>query len=296
MRIVGVPLAYVLATREFRGKAVADVAVMLPLVLPPVVTGYYLLLLIGKSGLLGNVTQALTGTAVGLTFTWEAAVIASFAIALPLAVTRRALGHRSGRSGARRRVAHPRAEVSSRRRSFVVLPLAARGIIAGLALSFARALGEFGATIMVAGNIPGRTNTMALEIYNAVVYGDWRTASVLVVVFTVVSAGFLLLAQSADAGGGRGERRQRQPAQELPGFDLDVGWTVRDGFTVLFGYSGAGKSLTLVARSPARCVPTTAASRSAIETLFDSAAGIWVPPQQPADRLRRRRARSSSRT
>ena len=85
--LLGVPLAYLLATRSFRGKALADVAVMLPLVLPPIVTGYYLLLLIGRNGLLGQVTKALTGTAFGLTFTWQAAVIASFVIALPLGVT-----------------------------------------------------------------------------------------------------------------------------------------------------------------------------------------------------------------
>ena len=191
--LLGVPLAYVLATRHFRGKALADVAVMLPLVLPPVVTGYYLLLLIGKRGLLGEATRRLTGTAFGLTFTWQAAVIASFAIALPLAVT----GARSAiaavdpaHADASRTLGRGELETAL----FIVLPLAARGIAAGLALAFARALGEFGATIMVAGNIPGRTNTMALEIYNAVLYGDWRSASMLVAVFTVVSATFLLAA------------------------------------------------------------------------------------------------------
>ena len=172
--LFGIPLAYLLATREFRGKSIADVAVMLPLVLPPVVTGYYLLLVIGKRGLLGGLTQWLTGTAVGLTFTWQAAVIASFVISLPLAI-----------SGARAAIAavdpaHADASRTMGRSEletavYVVLPLAARGILAGLAVAFARALGEFGATIMVAGNIPGRTNTMALEIYNAVLYGDWRS-------------------------------------------------------------------------------------------------------------------------
>jgi len=189
--MIGVPLAYLLSTREFRGKSVADVLVMLPLVLPPVVTGYYLLLVIGRRGLLGVFTKAVTGTAYGITFTWQAAVIASFAIALPLAV-----------SAARQAIAavdpaHANAARTLGRGEFetatlVVLPLAARGIIAGLALAFARALGEFGATIMVAGNIPGRTNTMALQIYNAVLYGDWRSATALVTVFTLVSAAFLL--------------------------------------------------------------------------------------------------------
>lgn len=190
---VGVPIAYLLATREFRGKAIADVLVMLPLVLPPVVTGYYLLLVIGKRGLLGEVTRALTGTAYGITFTWQAAVIASFAIALPLAVSaaRSAIAAVDrAHADASRTLGRGELETAA----FVVLPLAARGIAAGLALAFARALGEFGATIMVAGNIPGHTNTMALEIYNAVLYGDWHAATALVAVFTLVSAAFLLTA------------------------------------------------------------------------------------------------------
>lgn len=191
--LLGVPIAYLLATRGFRGKSLADVVVMLPLVLPPVVTGYYLLLLVGTRGLLGKVTEALTGTAYGITFTWQAAVIASFAIALPLAVTsaRSAISAVDpAHADASRTLGRGELETAV----FVVLPLAARGIAAGLALAFARALGEFGATMMVAGNIPGRTNTMALQIYNAVIYGDWRSATALVAVFTLVSAAFLLLA------------------------------------------------------------------------------------------------------
>ncbi len=191
--VVGVPLAYVLATRDFRGKALADVAVMLPLVLPPVVTGYYLLLLIGERGLLGHVTEALTGTAHGIVFSWQAALVASFVIALPLAVStaRSAIAAVDPTHADAARILG-RSEVETA--AFVVLPLAARGILAGLALGFARALGEFGATMMVAGNIPGRTNTMALQIYNAVIYGDWFSASSLVLVFTVVSAAILLAA------------------------------------------------------------------------------------------------------
>jgi molybdate transport system permease protein len=188
--LLGVPLAYVLATREFPGKRIADVAVLLPLVLPPVVTGYYLLLVIGRNGLLGHLTKALTGTATGLVFTWQAAVIASFFISMPLGVitARSAIAAVDpAHADASRTLGRSELETAV----FVVLPLAARGIAAGLALAFARALGEFGATVMVAGNIPGRTNTMALEVYNAVVYGDWRTATLLVVLFTAVSAAVL---------------------------------------------------------------------------------------------------------
>ena len=196
--LLGVPLAYLLATREFPGKPVADVAVMLPLVLPPIVTGYYVLLLIGRNGVLGSATRALTGTAVGLTFTWQAAVIASFVIAMPLGVitARSAIAAVDpAHADASRTMGRSELETAI----YVVLPLAARGIIAGLALSFARALGEFGATIMVAGNIPGRTNTMALEVYNAVLYGDWKTATVLVILFTAVSAAVLLGANKLGA-------------------------------------------------------------------------------------------------
>jgi molybdate transport system permease protein len=189
--LLGVPLAYVLATREFRGKPIADVAVMLPMVMPPIVTGYYLLLLIGRNGVLGHVTKALTGTAVGLVFTWQAAVIASFVISAPLGVVtaRAAIAAVDPAHGdASRTMGRSELETAV----YVVLPLAARGILAGLALSFARAMGEFGATVMVAGNIPGQTNTMALEVYNAVIYGDWKTATLLVAIFTVVSAAVLL--------------------------------------------------------------------------------------------------------
>ena len=196
--LLGVPLAYLLATREFPGKSVAEVAVMLPLVLPPIVTGYYVLLLIGRNGVLGKITHALTGTATGLTFTWQAAVIASFVVALPLGVitARSAIAAVDpAHADASRTMGRSEPETAF----FVVLPLAARGIIAGLALSFARALGEFGATIMVAGNIPGRTNTMALEVYNAVIYGDWRTATVLVILFTAVSGAVLLGANKLGA-------------------------------------------------------------------------------------------------
>jgi molybdate transport system permease protein len=191
--LLGVPAAYLLATREFRGKALLDVAVTLPLVLPPVVTGYYLLLVVGRRGLLGKLTQELTGSAWGLTFTWQAAVIASMAIALPLAVsTARSAIAAVDPAHADSSRTMGRSELATA--ALVVLPLAARGIAAGLALAFARALGEFGATVMVAGNIPGRTNTMALEIYNAVLYGDWRAATLLVSVFTAVAGAMLLAA------------------------------------------------------------------------------------------------------
>lgn len=188
--VLGVPVAYLLATREFRGRTVVDTLVMLPMVMPPVVTGYYLLLLVGRNGVLGALSKAVTGHAVGLTFTWQAAVLAAFAIALPLGVsTARSAIAAVDRTHIDASYTLGRGELETA--AFVVLPLAARGIVAGLALAFARALGEFGATVMVAGNIPGRTNTMSLEIYNAVLYGDAKTAAFYVGLYTVVSAVFL---------------------------------------------------------------------------------------------------------
>ncbi len=190
---VGLPLAYLLATREFRGKALLDVVVTLPLVLPPIVTGYYLLLAIGRHGVLGRAAETLGMPAPQVTFTWVAAVLASFAVSLPFTV-RTARAAFESVDGALVETSYTlgRSEFSTALR--VVLPLAARGVLAGLVLSFARSLGEFGATIMVAGNIPGRTNTMPLEVYNAVVFGDWRSATVMVAVFTAISAAFLLAA------------------------------------------------------------------------------------------------------
>lgn len=191
--LVGIPLAYLMATREFRGKALLDVALTLPLVLPPIVTGYYLLLLIGRNGLLGRLSAAAGLAAPQLTFTWTAALLASFAVALPFTVkTARAAFEGVDPRLTATSLTLGRSEIATA--VLVTVPLAARGLLAGLVLSFARALGEFGATIMVAGNIPGRTNTMPLEIYNAVVYGDWRQATALVVLFTLVSATFLFAA------------------------------------------------------------------------------------------------------
>lgn len=184
--VVGTLLAYVLARRQFRGKGLLDLAVTLPMVLPPVVTGYYLVLLIGRNGALGRAVHTLTGADAGLMFTWYAAVLAAFVVSLPLMVrTTRAAIEAVDPELVNASYLLGRSELQTTLR--VVLPLARRGLIAGLTLAFARALGEFGATIMVAGNIPGRTTTMSLEIYNAAVYGDWRQAAALVLLFTTVS-------------------------------------------------------------------------------------------------------------
>ena len=189
--LLGVPLAYVLARRRFAGKALVDLIVTLPLVLPPTVTGYYLIVLLGRRGWLGAPIYALTGW--GIAFTWYAAVVAATIMALPLCVrTARAAIESVDRDLEKAAWTLGRSEW--RTAVEVTLPLARNGIIAGLVLAFARALGEFGATLMLAGNIPGRTATVPLAIYSAVQTGDDATALALVGVLTLLSCVVLFVA------------------------------------------------------------------------------------------------------
>lgn len=180
----GLAFAYLLAKREFRGKELLDAVLTMPLVLPPTVTGYYLIVLLGRRGLLGSVIYDNTGWAV--TFTPWAAIVAASVMALPLMIKT---------SRAALESVNPTYEIASYTLGkgewetflLVTLPLARRGVLAGLVLSFARALGEFGATLMLAGNIPGRTQTMPLAIYEAVAAGDERQAQILALILTTVS-------------------------------------------------------------------------------------------------------------
>jgi len=182
--LVGVPVAYLLARRRFPGRGLVDLLTTLPLVLPPTVTGYYLIVLLGRRGWLGGPLYQLTGWSIA--FTWYAAVVAATVMALPLLVrTARAAFESVDRDLERAAYTLGRSEV--RTVVEVSLPLARNGILAGLVLAFARALGEFGATIMLAGNIPGRTATVPLAIYTAVQTGEGTTSLVLVGVLTLLS-------------------------------------------------------------------------------------------------------------
>jgi molybdate transport system permease protein len=188
---LGIPLAYLLARRPFRGRALVDLLVTLPLVLPPTVTGYYLIVLLGRRGWLGAPLYALTGWSVA--FTWYAAVIAATVMALPLLVrTARAAIESVDRE--LETAAHTLGRSEWRTALEVTLPLARNGIIAGLVLAFARALGEFGATLMLAGNIPGKTATVPLAIYTAVQTGEMGEAVLLVLALTLLSCAVLVLA------------------------------------------------------------------------------------------------------
>ena len=189
--LVGVPLAYVLARRRFRGRGLLDLLVTLPLVLPPTVTGFYLIVLLGRRGWLGAPLYAATGWT--LAFTWYAAVVAATVMALPLLVrTARAAIESVDRDLEKAAFTLGRSEW--RTALEVTLPLARNGILAGLVLAFARALGEFGATLMLAGNIPGRTTTVPLAIYTSVQTGETGDALVLVAMLTVLSCVVLIAA------------------------------------------------------------------------------------------------------
>ena len=189
--MVGVTVAYLLASKDFKGKEFVDILFTLPLVLPPTVTGYYLIILFGRNGLIGRFVYDWTGW--GIMFTWYAAVFASFVVALPLMIrTTRAAIESVDKSliNASLTLGHSEFETALR----VVLPLAKKGILAGAVLSFARAMGEFGATLMVAGNIPGKTNTMPIAIYTSASSGDWSKANLMVIFFSLMSGLFLYIA------------------------------------------------------------------------------------------------------
>src|SRR5881628_2544527 len=188
--LIGIPLAYLLARRAFRGRALVDLVVTLPLVLPPTVTGYYLIVLLGRRGWLGAPVYALSGWSVA--FTWWAAVIAATVMALPLLVrTARAAIESVDRELEKAAFTLGRSEW--RTALEVTLPLARNGVIAGTVLAFARALGEFGATLMLAGNIPGRTQTMPIAIFSAAESGDMRVAMVWVALIVVLSLAIIRL-------------------------------------------------------------------------------------------------------
>jgi molybdate transport system permease protein len=194
--LVGIPLAYVLARRRFRGRALVDLLVTLPLILPPTVTGYYLIVLLGRRGWLGAPLYAATGWSIA--FTWYAAVVAATIMALPLLVrTARAAIDSVDRD--LEKAAYTLGRSEWRTALEVTLPLARNGILAGLVLAFARALGEFGATLMLAGNIPGRTTTVPLAIYTAVQTGEEQAALVLVALLTVLSCAVLVAANRLGA-------------------------------------------------------------------------------------------------
>lgn len=180
---LGLWIAYVLANREFRGKELLETLVTLPLVLPPTVLGYYLLVLLGASSPLGRLYEWMIGAP--LIFTWQAAVVASTLHAIPL-LTKSARG--AFESGRRYEKAAQTLGASHWRTFWrVTLPLSRRVVASASLTAFARALGDFGVTLMIAGNLPGKTQTAAVGIYDAIERGDTRQARWLVLALSVVA-------------------------------------------------------------------------------------------------------------
>jgi molybdate transport system permease protein len=196
----GVALAWLLARKDWPGKSLVETLVTLPLVVPPVATGLVLLKLLGRRGMIGGWIERRLG--LEIVFTWRAVVLATAVMSFPLLVRTARVAFEN---------VNPRLEQVARTlgagpwRVFrtVTLPLAARGLAAGAVLAFARGLGEFGATVMVAGLIPGQTVTLALAIYHEVSLGHDEAAWPLLAVSVVLAFGAVWL----------GERLQpRRPA------------------------------------------------------------------------------------
>jgi len=188
--VVGLPVAWLLSRQKLPGRDLLTIVILLPMVLPPTVLGYYLLVSIGQDGPIGQWAEAI---GLGrLVFTRKAAVIAAFVASVPFLI-------RSAQAGFEQ--VDPRYEEAARTLGrgewaiwfTVTLPLAWRGILAGLALAFARAVGEFGATVMVAGSIPGRTRTGSIAIYDHVQAGRMDEANLLALALTFITAAVLFL-------------------------------------------------------------------------------------------------------
>ncbi|GAB4036411.1 MAG: molybdate ABC transporter permease subunit [Rubrivivax sp.] len=189
--VLGVGVGYALARWRFPGRDLLDAMFTLPMVMPPTVLGYYLLVVIGSQGVIG--AWLLQNFGIRLIFSWPAAVIAATVVAFPLVF-------KAARAAFEN--VDPQLEDAARLLGIgewgvffrVSLPLAWRGILAGLLLSFARALGEFGATLMVAGSIVGQTQTLSIAVYEAVQAGQDETANFLVMVTSLVCIAVLLSA------------------------------------------------------------------------------------------------------
>lgn len=193
-----VGLGLLLARRRFRGSAALETLLSLPLVLPPVATGLVLLRLCGRRGPVGGAFEALTGDEIA--FTWRAVVVATGVMSMPLLLRAARVAFEEVPLRLEQ-VARTLGKSDWRVFVAVTLPLARRGLISGVVVAFARAVGEFGATILVAGNIPGKTTTLSLAIYQAVQTGDDRTA---ITLFAVSAALAFVALWASDALARRG--------------------------------------------------------------------------------------------
>ncbi|MDE3186229.1 MAG: molybdate ABC transporter permease subunit [Acidobacteriota bacterium] len=280
-----------------------DGILTLPLVLPPTVVGFFLLLIFGRHGPIGHLLEQIGVTIV---FSWPATVIAATVVAFPL-MYRTALGALEQVNPTLLQAARTLGASEWRVFRRVLLPLASPGVVAGAVLAFARALGEFGATLMLAGNIPGRTQTMPIAIFSAVERDDMHAAIVWVVFIVALSLAIIRLLNRQ--GAARRAWQPAAPADTLPleaaariaeeprtpedgkpsaTLEIDVEKTL-DNFTLqvqfhagrgalgLLGASGAGKSMTLRLIAGV-AIPDRGRIALNGKTLFDSASGIHIPP------------------
>ena len=278
-----------------RGRGLVDGILILPLVLPPTVAGFFLLLIFGRSSAVGRLLEHL---GVSIVFSWPGTVVAATVVAFPL-MYRTALGGFEQVSpnllGAARTLGA--GEWRTFRR--VLLPLARPGILAGIALAFARALGEFGATLMLAGNIPGRTETMPIAIFFAAEAGDMQRA-----LWWVACTAALSLASVAALHHWGTPRRRPRPAvaaeppaitvasppppaaraellvdvrRRLAGFELSARFRTRGRMLALLGASGSGKSMTLAAIA-GLATPEEGRIELNGRVLFDAKSGVSLPP------------------
>ncbi|WP_252314765.1 molybdate ABC transporter permease subunit [Sinobaca sp. H24] len=188
--IIGILFAWLVTVHKNKWTELLSLLMMLPLVLPPTVVGYYLLLTLGTNSWIGRTVESMTGSSI--LFTWQAAVIAASIAALPLIIRPMQAAFDSIHQGS---LEAAQLDGANQWQIFykIMIPLAYRGIIAGIVLGFARAMGEFGATIMVAGNIPGQTQTLSIAIYDAVQANRMEEANMMVIVLSVTTIGILLL-------------------------------------------------------------------------------------------------------
>jgi molybdate transport system permease protein len=188
--VTGVGFGYLLARGQFRGRGLLDAIASAPIVMPPTVLGYYLLVTVGRRSPIGQAWEAVFGSP--LVFSWQGAVLAASIAAFPycMRAARAAIesvDRRFESAGKVMGMSNTRVALQ------ITLPLARRGVMAGVALAFARALGDFGATVMVAGNIPGRTQTMPIAVYDAVQAFDYDRAGTLALVLLSVAVAVLLV-------------------------------------------------------------------------------------------------------
>jgi molybdate transport system permease protein len=189
--VLGVAVGFALGRGRFRGRELVDSVLLLPMVLPPTVLGYYLLVVVGRHGWLGGWLERRFD--VHLIFTWQGAVIAAALVGFPF-VCKSARAAFEAVDAQYEQAASVLGLGALAIFCRVTLPLAWRGILAGVLLAFARALGEFGATLMVAGSIPGKTQTLSIAVFEAVQAGQDDLANVLVLLTSATCIAVLLLA------------------------------------------------------------------------------------------------------